>query len=113
MKRLVDAAHERGLMVFLDVVYNHFGPEGNYLRLYAPEFFHPERKTPWGGAIAYEKPPVQALLCRNALYWLERVSYRRAAPRRHRPDRRPAEEPLLEELALEVRASAFPDATSI
>jgi maltooligosyltrehalose trehalohydrolase len=70
LKRLVDAAHERGLMVFLDVVYNHFGPEGNYLSLYAPQFFHPERKTPWGGAIAFEKHPVRRYFIDNALYWL-------------------------------------------
>ena len=48
LKRLVDAAHERGLMMFLDVVYNHFGPDGNYLHLYAPDFFHPSAQTPWG-----------------------------------------------------------------
>ena len=48
LKALVDAAHGAGLMVFLDVVYNHFGPDGNYLAAYAPEFFHPERQTPWG-----------------------------------------------------------------
>jgi malto-oligosyltrehalose trehalohydrolase len=70
-KRLVDAAHERRLMVFLDVVYNHFGPDGNYLHLYAPAFFHPERKTPWGAAIAYERGPVRDFFIENALYWLE------------------------------------------
>ena len=70
LKRLVDAAHERGLMVFLDVVYNHFGPEGNYLSHYAPEFFHPERHTPWGAAIAYEKPAVRRYFIDNALYWI-------------------------------------------
>jgi malto-oligosyltrehalose trehalohydrolase len=70
LKRLVDAAHERGLMVFLDVVYNHFGPEGNYLWRYVPQFFHPERKTPWGGAIAFEKHPVRRYFIDNALYWI-------------------------------------------
>ena len=39
LKDLVQTAHEKGLMVFLDVVYNHFGPEGNYLNVYAPQFF--------------------------------------------------------------------------
>ena len=48
LKRLVDAAHERGLMVFLDVVYNHFGPTGNYIGSYAPEFFHEESPHPVG-----------------------------------------------------------------
>ncbi len=71
MKAFVDAAHGHGLMVLLDVVYNHFGPEGNYLSLYAPQFFHPERQTPWGAAIAYEKAPVRAFFVENALYWLD------------------------------------------
>ena len=53
LKALIDAAHQRSLMVFLDVVYNHFGPEGNYLGRIAPEFFSSEQ-TPWGGAINYE-----------------------------------------------------------
>ena len=75
MKALVDAAHERGLMVLLDVVYNHFGPEGNYLPLYAPDFFHPETCTPWGAAIAYEKKPVRDFFIENALYWLEEYRF--------------------------------------
>ena len=75
LKALVDAAHARELMVFLDVVYNHFGPEGNYLGAYAPEFFHPERHTPWGAAIAYEKPPVRDFMIGNALYWLREFRF--------------------------------------
>ena len=70
LKALVDAAHGKGLMAFLDVVYNHFGPEGNYIGAYAPEFFHPERHTPWGAAIAYEKPAVRSFMIGNALHWL-------------------------------------------
>ncbi|KQT69940.1 MULTISPECIES: malto-oligosyltrehalose trehalohydrolase [unclassified Aureimonas] len=70
LKRLVDAAHERGLMVFLDVVYNHFGPDGNYIGAYAEEFFHPEIHTAWGAAIAYDKKPVREFMIENALYWL-------------------------------------------
>ncbi len=70
LKRLVDAAHERGLMVFLDCVYNHFGPDGNYLNAYAPEFFHPEIHTPWGPAIAYDERPVREFMIDNALYWM-------------------------------------------
>ncbi|KAB0679265.1 malto-oligosyltrehalose trehalohydrolase [Aureimonas leprariae] len=70
LKRLVDAAHERGLMVFLDCVYNHFGPDGNYLNAYAPEFFHPEIMTPWGPAIAYDERPVREFMIDNALYWI-------------------------------------------
>ena len=70
MKAFIDAAHGHGLMVLLDVVYNHFGPEGNYLPLLAPGFFHPEKQTPWGAAIAYETEPVRRFFVENALYWL-------------------------------------------
>jgi malto-oligosyltrehalose trehalohydrolase len=69
LKALIDAAHLRGLMVFLDVVYNHFGPEGNYLARYAPEFFVRAR-TPWGQAIDYTVPEVRAFAIDNALHWL-------------------------------------------
>src|SRR3954468_1658200 len=55
LKALIDAAHARRLMVFLDVVYNHFGPEGNYLARYAPGFFT-QAQTPWGSAIDYRVP---------------------------------------------------------
>ncbi len=71
LRALVDAAHERGLMVLLDVVYNHFGPDGNYLAKLAPGFFDENRHTPWGAGIAYEKRPVRDFFIDNALYWLE------------------------------------------
>jgi malto-oligosyltrehalose trehalohydrolase len=74
LKRLVDAAHARGLMVLLDVVYNHFGPDGNYLHLYAPQFFTGRHRTPWGAAINFdgaEARPVRDFFLHNALYWLE------------------------------------------
>lgn len=70
LKALVDAAHQRGLMIFLDVVYNHFGPEGNYLGVYAPHFFTNDVATPWGPAIDYAVPEVRAFAIENALYWL-------------------------------------------
>lgn len=73
-KRLVAAAHARGLMVILDVVYNHFGPEGNYLHAYAPEFFNPRHQTPWGAAINFDGAScriVRNFFIHNALYWLE------------------------------------------
>jgi maltooligosyltrehalose trehalohydrolase len=69
LKTLIDEAHLRGLMVFLDVVYNHFGPEGNYLGRYAPGFFT-EAQTPWGSAIDYRMREVRAFAIENALYWL-------------------------------------------
>ena len=74
LKLLVDEAHLRGLMVFLDVVYNHFGPEGNYLGRYAPSFFT-EAQTPWGSAIDYRVPQVRAFAIENALYWLEEYRF--------------------------------------
>jgi malto-oligosyltrehalose trehalohydrolase len=70
MKAFVDAAHGRGLMVLLDVVYNHFGPEGNYLGTLAPGFFDRQRHTPWGAGIAYQVEPVRRFFIENALYWL-------------------------------------------
>jgi 1,4-alpha-glucan branching enzyme/maltooligosyltrehalose trehalohydrolase len=74
LKAFVVACHQRGLSVFLDVVYNHFGPEGNYLGLYAPDFFDAGRHTPWGAALNLDGPrsgPVRAFFVENALYWLE------------------------------------------
>ena len=69
LKVLIDEAHLRGLMVFLDVVYNHFGPEGNFLSRYAPSFFT-DAQTPWGSAIDYRVREVRAFAIENALYWL-------------------------------------------
>jgi malto-oligosyltrehalose trehalohydrolase len=103
LKQLIDAAHARGLMVLLDVVYNHFGPDGNYLHLYAPDFFDPKRQTPWGAAIAYEKQPVRRFFIENALYWLE--EYRLDGLRLDAIDQIHDSSPthILEELAAEVR----------
>ena len=70
LRALIDAAHAQGLMIFLDVVYNHFGPDGNYLGAYASAFFHPERHTPWGGAVAVDRAQVAAYFRENALMWL-------------------------------------------
>lgn len=70
-KRLVAAAHARGLMVFLDVVYNHFGPDGNYLHAWCPEFFDRTQHTPWGAAIDFRRREVRDFFIHNARYWLE------------------------------------------
>jgi maltooligosyltrehalose trehalohydrolase len=75
LKSLVDAAHARGLMVFLDVVYNHFGPEGNYLHRIAPTFFSDDHHTPWGVAIDYRVPEVRAFAVENALHWLREYRF--------------------------------------
>jgi maltooligosyltrehalose trehalohydrolase len=74
LKTLVVAAHERGIGVMLDVVYNHFGPEGNYLNAYAPQFFTDRHRTPWGAAVNFDQlcsRTVRDFFIHNALYWLE------------------------------------------
>lgn len=70
LKRLIDEAHGLGMMVFLDVVYNHFGPEGNFLHLYAPQFFTQAHQTPWGAAIDFSVRQVRDFFIANAVYWL-------------------------------------------
>lgn len=73
LKQFVAAAHARGMMVLLDVVYNHFGPDGNYLALYAPQFFTARHHTPWGDAINFDDAhaeTVRRFFIDNALYWL-------------------------------------------
>jgi malto-oligosyltrehalose trehalohydrolase len=104
LKRLVDAAHARGLMILLDVVYNHFGPDGNYLHLYAPQFFNPKRQTPWGAAIDYTQHAVRQFIIDNALYWLE--EYRFDGLRLDAIDQihDPSSPTIIEALAAEVRA---------
>ncbi|HSE95749.1 MAG TPA: alpha-amylase family glycosyl hydrolase, partial [Methylomirabilota bacterium] len=74
LKTLVEACHRRGLAVFLDVVYNHLGPEGNYLSVYARPFFSPRHLTPWGDGPDWDGSSarvVRAFFVHNALYWLD------------------------------------------
>jgi maltooligosyltrehalose trehalohydrolase len=71
LRALVDAAHLRGLAIVLDVVYNHFGPSGNYLHHYARDFFAEDELTPWGPAIALDNPIVRDFFCANVRMWLE------------------------------------------
>lgn len=78
LKTLVESAHRKGLMVLLDVVYNHFGPEGNYLHAYAPQFYTERHHTPWGAAINFDGPgsrTVRDFFIHNALYWLEEFHF--------------------------------------
>jgi malto-oligosyltrehalose trehalohydrolase len=73
LKQLVQTAHRLGIGMLLDVVYNHFGPDGNYLPHYARSFFNADIHTPWGGAINFEGPAgrqVRRFFIENALYWL-------------------------------------------
>ena len=104
LKRLVDAAHQRELMVLLDVVYNHFGPDGNYLHLYAPDFFDANRHTPWGPAIAFDCAPVRDFFIHNALYWLEEFRFDglRLDAVDHIKD--PSDVEILAEMAREIRS---------
>ncbi|WP_437877959.1 malto-oligosyltrehalose trehalohydrolase [Sorangium sp. So ce513] len=73
LRRLVDAAHAAGLGVILDCVYNHFGPDGNYLRAYSRRYFTERHKTPWGDAVNYDgegAEQVRALAISNAEMWI-------------------------------------------
>jgi len=74
LKAFIEAAHARGLMVILDVVYNHFGPEGNYLPRYFPQICSERHCTPWGQALNFDgecSRQVREFIIQNALYWIE------------------------------------------
>jgi maltooligosyltrehalose trehalohydrolase len=78
LKAFIDGAHALGMMVLLDVVYNHFGPEGNYLHAYCPEFFNSAHRTPWGAAINFDgegSRTVRDFFVHNALYWIEEYRF--------------------------------------
>ncbi|GAC1457442.1 MAG: malto-oligosyltrehalose trehalohydrolase [Candidatus Limnocylindrales bacterium] len=106
LRRLVDAAHARGLAVILDVVYNHLGPDGNHLAKFGP-YFTSAYRTPWGDALDFDGPgsgPVRAHFIDNAVFWLERYhldGLRLDAV--HAINDRSAQH-LLEELAVRVAA---------
>jgi malto-oligosyltrehalose trehalohydrolase len=109
LKALVEAAHIRGLTVLLDVVYNHFGPEGAYIHAIAPQTFTDRHDTPWGAAINFDGPnsrPVREFVIHNALYWIEEFyldGLRLDAVHAIVDD---SPKHLLEELAERVRAAA-------
>ena len=103
LKRLVDIAHGLGLMVFLDVVYNHFGPDGNYLGAYASAFYRHDQTTPWGDGIDFRRPEVRRFFIENALFWTQEYRFdglRLDAVHMIR------DQGFLQELAAEVRAAA-------
>ena len=78
LKQFIDAAHSLGMMALLDVVYNHFGPEGNYLHAYCPQFFNSAYQTPWGAAINFDgenSREVRNFFVHNALFWLEEYRF--------------------------------------
>jgi maltooligosyltrehalose trehalohydrolase len=70
LRALVDAAHARGLAVILDVVYNHLGPDGNYLGVFHEKYFNPRHQTPWGAGLNFEEPAVREFFAENPLYWM-------------------------------------------
>ncbi len=108
LKALVQAAHRLGLMVFLDVVYNHFGPQDNHLGAYAPQFFSTTHESPWGAALNFDgegSHMVRDFFVHNALYWLNefrfdglRLDAVHAISDSSSPD-------VMEELSLRVRQS--------
>jgi len=106
-KAFVEAAHGREIAVLLDVVYNHFGPEGNFLPLYARDFFTSRHKTPWGDAIRFDgqnSQPVRDFFIENAEYWLREFhldGLRFDAVHAIKDDSRPD---LIDELATRLRA---------
>jgi malto-oligosyltrehalose trehalohydrolase len=105
LKALVDAAHGLGVMIFLDVVYNHFGPDGNYLARYAPGFFRDDIATPWGRAIDFRRPEVRRFFTENALYWLQEYRFDGL---RFDAVHAISEADWLDEMAAEVRATVEP-----
>jgi maltooligosyltrehalose trehalohydrolase len=100
LKSLIDAAHDHQLMIYLDVVYNHFGPDGNYLHLYAPEMFRTDLSTPWGQGIDFHRKEVRRFFIENVLYWI--LEYRFDGLRFDAVNQIP-EQDWLEEMAAEVR----------
>jgi maltooligosyltrehalose trehalohydrolase len=106
LKALIDAAHGLRLMVFLDVVYNHFGPDGNYIGTYAPDFFHHDSHTPWGQGIDFGQPMVRRFFIENALYWLGEYRFDGL---RFDAVHAIGDNDFLRVMAAELRAAAEPD----
>ncbi len=75
LRAFVDACHLRGLSAVLDVVYNHFGPSGNYLGAYSPEYFARDAQTAWGDAPDYANPYMRRLVLENVRYWLSEFGF--------------------------------------
>ena len=105
LKSLIDTAHAHGVMVYLDVVYNHFGPDGNYLHAYAERFFREDIHTPWGAAIDFRQDAVRRYFIDNALMWL--MEYRFDGLR-FDAVHAIGDKGFLEELAEEIRATVEP-----
>jgi maltooligosyltrehalose trehalohydrolase len=74
-KKFIDDAHGLGLGIVLDVVYNHFGPDGNYIKSFADEYFTGKYKNDWGEAINFSSAPVRDFYLANAAYWIEEFHF--------------------------------------
>jgi len=108
LRRLVEACHQRGLAVVLDVVYNHLGPEGNYLAEFGP-YFTDRYHTPWGAAINYDGPgsdEVRRFFIENALYWVDDFHFDALRLDAIHGIVDPSAYPFLEELGVAVHARA-------
>ncbi|MDT7951640.1 MAG: malto-oligosyltrehalose trehalohydrolase [Acetobacteraceae bacterium] len=75
LKSLIDTAHGLGIAVFLDVVYNHFGPDGAYIHVFARSFFRDDLHTPWGAAIDFRRPEVRNFFIQNTMFWLQEYRF--------------------------------------
>jgi maltooligosyltrehalose trehalohydrolase len=109
LRRLVDEAHRLGLGVILDVVYNHFGPEGAYWRAFSPEYFTDRHVTPWGDAINFDGPGsawVREFVIQNAVHWVQEyhIDGLRLDATHHMRDDSPLH--ILADLAGRVRAAS-------
>ncbi|WP_424949321.1 malto-oligosyltrehalose trehalohydrolase [Deinococcus sp.] len=104
LKAFVDAAHKLGLAVLLDVVYNHFGPDGSYLSSYSPEYFTDRFQSPWGTGLDYREPHMRRYITENARMWLSEYRFDglRLDATQAMADDSPVH--ILQELAREVHA---------
>ncbi|MBI4869962.1 MAG: malto-oligosyltrehalose trehalohydrolase [Candidatus Riflebacteria bacterium] len=107
LKRLLDAAHAVGLAVLLDVVFNHLGPDGNYLWVFARRMFT-EARTPWGQAIDFGLRPVRDFFVWNALAWLHDYRFDGLRLDATHALARPGKPHILAELSSRVRVSLPP-----
>jgi maltooligosyltrehalose trehalohydrolase len=110
-RRFVDAAHRHGLGVILDVVYNHFGPDGNYLGQYSRDYFTDRYETEWGEAINYDgenSDPVRDFVLANVAHWIDeyRLDGLRLDATQNIYDRKPPAEHLLTEIGRVARRAA-------
>ncbi|MDC0719034.1 malto-oligosyltrehalose trehalohydrolase [Nannocystis bainbridge] len=105
LRALVEVAHGLGMNVLLDVVYNHFGPEGNYLSSYAPEYFAHDVQTPWGDALNFATPAMRRLVLDNVRYWLTEFGFDGLRLDATHAMVDPTERPILAELTADVRGA--------